>query len=95
MPRCDRRQAKKRGSPTMIRCPSCANEAPRETFERAFEVLGGFMNQPVIKCKRCGAVLMESGRFRKNWKPSSRLRARRPHAAGYAAIGGTSRARAG
>jgi hypothetical protein len=25
------------------------------------------MDQPVIKCKKCGAVLMETGRFRKKW----------------------------
>jgi transcription initiation factor IIE alpha subunit len=50
-----------------IRCPHCGNEAPRETFESAFEVLGAYMNQPVIKCKKCGAVLMETGRFRKKW----------------------------
>ena len=51
----------------MIQCPNCGNEAPRESFETAFDVLGGFMNRPVIKCKQCVGVLMETGLFRKKW----------------------------
>ena len=51
----------------MIRCPNCGSEAPRETFEAEFDVLGLFMNQPVVKCRNCGALLKETGTFRKKW----------------------------